>query len=301
MDQYLTAILIAFLPPVLYSFSNLLESHMSHTNFKNGVAIAFYANVINVCFVPFLLLFGMPQPIVNGTGWLFLAMAVCELAYLVPYYAALKKLQVSVVASLFAMSSLIVPVLSWFILGEKLHPLNYLGFFIVLATSFMISKSRGAMHMNKGFWYMVIACSILAVNLIIITKLLIEMDWISVLVYNYIFTSALVCTWLLVKKTRRPIVHAWPTFRADIKQFFILDGLEVAAGTAGVFSLSILPVVVKDGISNTQPLFVLMIGIMLKTLGSSTMSFKENINRREILRKATLLTLMLAGVVLLTL
>jgi len=301
MDQYLIALFIAFLPPILYSFSNLLESHMSHTNFKNGVAIAFYANVINICFVPFLLILGMPQPITGGTGWLFLAMAVCELAYLVPYYAALKKLQVSVVASLFAMSSLIVPVLSWFILGEKLHPLNYLGFFIVLAASFLMSRSRGAVHINKGFWYMVLACSILAVNLIVITKLLIEMNWNSVLFYNYVFTSLLVCSWLLVKKTRRPIVRAWPVFRANLKQFFLLDGLEVAAGTAGVFSLSILSVVVKDGIGNTQPLFVLMIGVMLKTFGSGSLSFKESMNRREILRKATLLTLMLAGVVLLTL
>jgi len=301
MDQYLLAIVIAFLPPILYSVSNIMESHMSNTNFRNGVAIAFYANVINFCFAPFLLIFGMPSTIAPGTWHLFLAMAVCELAYLVPYYAALRKLQVSVVASLFAMSSLIVPVLSWFILGEKLHPLNYLGFFIVLASSFLISKSRGAVRLNRGFWYMAIACSILAVNLIVITQILIEMDWLSVLFYHYIFTSMLVCSWLLLKRSRRPIVRAWPQFRDNIGQFFLLDGLEMFASAAGVFSLSILPVVVKDGISNTQPLFVLMIGIMLKTMSSGTMSFKESIQRREILRKGVLLTLMLAGVVLLTL
>jgi drug/metabolite transporter (DMT)-like permease len=220
---------------------------------------------------------------------------------LFPYYAALKKLQVSVVASLFAMSSLIVPVLSWFILGEKLHPLNYIGFFIVLASSFLISKGKGAVKLNKGFWYMAIACAMLAANLMIATQLLNEMDWVSVIFYNYIFTSALVLPWLLIRKVRGPIVNAWSKFKVNVKQFFILGGLEYMATATAVFSLSILPVVVSDGISKTQPLFVLMIGVLLKTFGSSLSGFKENINKKELFRKGALLTLMLAGVMLLTL
>ncbi|MCL2439604.1 MAG: DMT family transporter [Alphaproteobacteria bacterium] len=301
MDQYLLAILIAFLPPILYTFSNLLESHMSNSNFKSSVAIAFYGNVINFCFVPFLLIFGMPQAIPDGMLWLVLLSAFCSLAYLIPYYAALKVLQVSVAVSLFAMSSLIVPVLSWFVLGERLHPLNYLGFAIVIASSFLISKGRGAIKLNRGFWYMAVACSVVAVDLMIVTKLLIEMDWISVLFYNMIFTSMMVSTWLLVAKLRRNIVRSWPTFKENAAQVFLFDGLDTAAAVAAVFSLSVLPVVVKDGISNTQPLFVLAIGVLLKVLGGSKVAFKESTTRREILRKASLLTFMLAGVLLLTL
>lgn len=300
MSDYLFAIIIAFIPPALYAATTIIESSLSNSEFKDNVSLTFYSTTISLLFLPVLFLFGIPELIEPRLLPLFLAYAACEVAFLVPYYAALKRLQTSVVSALFAMSSLVVPVLSWFILGEKLHPINYIGFFIVLAASFYMTKAKGAFQFNKGFWLMVLTCAILSIDLMICTKLLTETDWVSVAFWNYILTSAIVVVLLAIKKVRRPVVASFPKLREHFKQLVLNNGLGCAAGIASLFSLSVLPVVVKDGISNTEALWVLMFGVVLKTLVKWGGGFKESVNRRQVLRKLIILVAMLGGVILLT-
>lgn len=76
------AVVMAFLAPILHSSCNLLDSHFANNLIKSNSAIIFYNSLTNVVAIPFLLLFGLPQPISWELLPFLLIIAATETFYL---------------------------------------------------------------------------------------------------------------------------------------------------------------------------------------------------------------------------
>ena len=76
----------------------------------------------------------------------------------------------------------------------------------------------------------------------------------------------------------------------------LMEVVDRAAVLTGIFALSLLPVMVRAGISSTTPIFVLFYSFVLyKIFGSK---FKEDLHSDEILKKIICFFFIILGVVL---
>ena len=128
--------LIAFLSPFFYALSVLIESFLSLGIFKKPATMCFYASLTNALFVPLMFYFGTPTWPEMRFWIVYILLAMIDIAYLYPYYIALKNTDTSVVSSLFSIGKVFVPLLSFCVLGDVLSPVQYLGFFIVIFAIF---------------------------------------------------------------------------------------------------------------------------------------------------------------------
>ena len=108
--MYLIGILAAFVSPAAHSLSNIFDAYIIEICLKN-VNDRFYANITNIL-GPFALLLIGPVHMLPVSAIPYVALiGLINVAYLFPYYAALKTTDTSIVAALFSFRKNIYPVL----------------------------------------------------------------------------------------------------------------------------------------------------------------------------------------------
>ena len=251
--------IIAFLSPLFYALSVLIESFLSLDIFKKPVTMCFYASLTNALFVPLMFYFGTPiWP--KGYLWIvYTLLAIIDITYLCPYYIALKKTDTSVVSSLFAIGKIFVPLLSFCFLGDILTPLQYLGFFIVISASAVLNMNKGfTLRFNQAFYWMFLSSFLLSCR-VILAKYALTQDgiWVNAIVFPNLISGAMVFLFLLVKNFRpdikkhlRPYVKKLPLFIANEFVYFL-------AILTSIYALSKLSPVISSAIEATEPLFLL--------------------------------------------
>ena len=126
---------VAFLAPLFYAMSVVIESFLSLAVFKRPIVMLFFVSLTNALFTPLVLLMGWPTVPTFESVLMYGLIGVIDVAYLYPYYMALKKTDVSIVSSLFALGKIFVPVLAFILLRDSLTIAQYIGFFIIIFTS----------------------------------------------------------------------------------------------------------------------------------------------------------------------
>ena len=133
------AVFMAFLAPILHSFCNLLDSHFANNLIKSNSAVIFYNSLTNVLVIPVLFLFGVPQAITWEEFPFLVIIAATETFYLLPYYHALRRIDASVTSALFSLSGVLIPIMAWFLVDEKLSIMQYFGFGVIIAASIALN------------------------------------------------------------------------------------------------------------------------------------------------------------------
>ena len=128
----LFGILVAFIGPMMWAVSNIFDSYVLGSVFKRVPTTIFYMNLTNILGILCLPLFGQIHSL-PLEAWLFVGLlSIIQIGYQFPYFAALNKLDTSVVAALFQMEKVFVPLWAFLIVGETLHPIQYIGFGIII-------------------------------------------------------------------------------------------------------------------------------------------------------------------------
>lgn len=290
-------IAIALIPPLLHSFANVLDNYMANKLSKNVWTLTFYSSSFGVLFLPFIFLIERPSlPPFHLLPFIGL-IALLEVFYLWPYYKALQNDDTSVVTSLFDLGKIFVPLLAFLIVGEKLSSVQYIGFFVIILGSALLTLSHhGKLRLNRSFFYMLLCSVLLSFEAVLYKYIFTSVDWSTGFVWPTIFSFGIVLCFLLVPKQRRDIHLQFKKFENKISIFALEELLTFGGSAVAVFVISRIPVTLEEGISSFQPLFVLLAAMLFKPFFPSL--FREHIDRRNVFHKLILFAVMIVGIVL---
>lgn len=289
-------ILIAFLAPTLHALSCILDAHFSNNIFKKPSSLIFYATVTNIIVIPFLFVFGTPNiPSLSVFAVIF-AIALIDVFYQVPYYIALRKVDTSITVALFSLGKISVPILAYFIVGEKLHLSQYIGFGIILLSSFLLNFDRKKLKLNVAFFLMLIVSLALSLASVLEKYSLERVDFITLVFWMTLFTTLISISFLFIKNIHKDIKNTFPQYKKKFSLFISNEILSQGGTLAMIIALSQLPVLTIKSINSSQSIFTLFFGFVLyKILGNK---FKENLKPAEVIKKLISFVFIMLGIYL---
>lgn len=293
----MTWILLALLNPLLHGWANIIDAYLSGRLFTKLTALTFFTAFTNVLFLPVVFLFARPElPSLNLLPAI-IAIAFIEVLYLYPYYKALQRGDTSIIASLFAVGKVFVPIFAYFIVGEVLTITQYLGFFVIIACSALLSFERSAkFKMNSSFYYM-LACSVLlSIEAVLYKYIFNDTNWSTGFVWPVIFSFVLVVFLLLIPSYRRDVFTHISVFRKNFRLFALEEFLTFGGVAASTYVVSFIPVTLEQSIGSFQPIFILAYALLFKRFFPNV--FREEINTQSLIKKGFLFLLMIVGVLL---
>lgn len=291
-------IFIAFLAPVFYAIANIVECQLSNKTFKRQTTMIFYISMMNCVFVPLVLFLGTPTIPPYYLWGFYLFLAFLDVAYLYPYYTALKVIDTSIVGSLFSLGQITIPILTYFLLNETLQLNQYIGFVIIIMASIALSiKNVKTLKLSRAFYYMLFV-SFIRAFFIVAEKYVLNLDgnWINMVVYPPIISGLIPFVFLLNKGARKDIIKNFPPYLSKFKTFAFNEFMCFLGLVAAVYGLSGLSPVVSASISATMPIFMLLVSFIL--LKNFNICLKERVTRHVIAKKMFCFVLIVLGVIL---
>lgn len=168
MSVYLLGILSAFSEPILHAWSNILDNYFANKIFRRLAPLIFLSSMVGVCMLPLVWFLDAPSLVSFKLGSILFVISVIEVLYLYPYYWSLRHADTSIVASLFSLGKIFVPVLAFFLVDERLTALQYSGFFILVIANILITFDFQKMRLNKAFALMFMVSFILSLQAVLL-------------------------------------------------------------------------------------------------------------------------------------
>lgn len=258
----------------------------------------FYISLMNAVFLPLTLFLGKPT-LPEGSIWFcYIILALIDIIYLYPFYTAMKVIDTSIVAALFSLGQITIPIMTYFVLGEMLSLTQYIGFMIIIMASIALSiKGSKIPKLNRAFYYMV-GASLLRAFYVVLEKYVLDLDgnWVNMVIYPNLISGFIPFSFFLVGKWRTDIVKNFPPYMHKFKIFALNEFLCFLGLVCTVYGLSGLSPVVSASIGATQPIFLLSISFLL--LNRFGFRLKEKITRKVMMKKLFCFVLIILGVVL---
>jgi drug/metabolite transporter (DMT)-like permease len=290
---------IAFLSPIFYALALLIESRLSNRIFKHQCTMIFYISLMIELFAPMTLFFGTPSWPTGVCMFFYLLLALLDIALLYPYYTAMKVIDTSIIAALFSLGDIFIPVLSIALLNEYPTLHQWIGFMIVIMASVALSlkNSTKIPKLNRAFWYMALASVLLAAKTVLVKYvILLDGNWVNMLLYPSIFSGILPFILLAFSSCRRDIIKRFPHYKQRIPFFALNEFLCFLGLACSTYGLSKLSPVVSSSISSTQPIFLLGFSGLFYYLFH--LKLYEKITTRILLKKLFFFVLIILGVIL---
>lgn len=292
-------ILVSFLSPFCYGLINILNGILIVNDFKKPVTLIFYKALSNSAFIlPLILLWGLPS---RPSGYLlgcYFLLGLLDVAYLLPYYRALERIDTSIVGALFSLGRVAIPIMTYLFLDERLSLCQYIGFgIIVLSSIFLSIRNFKLPKINLAFWLMLFSSFLLAI-FAVLEKYTVDADtnWINLLFYPALSSSIIVLMFLLRTSSRKEIIVAWIPFKRTFKLFAISALLSFIALSVMVYLLPYISAVTKASISSTMPIFILVTSIVMHRFFGWKLN--ENITLHSIIKKLAFFTFIIIGVIM---
>jgi uncharacterized membrane protein len=292
-------LIIALLAPIFYAVSNVFDNILANKSFKNPMTLVFYTSLFNVVFVIFLFLFfNFSLPSISLLP-IFILLGVINILYLFPYYKGLQNDDTSIVSSFFGLGRIFIPIWAFFIIGEQLSVLEYIGIVLIIIGSVLLSI-RGSLKdikFSKAIFYILFASFVISFEGVLLKYLFEHGVSVIVGIGGEMFISFVYgLFFLLHKKTRLDIVENFFLFKKKILIFFGEEVATFVAFFSGSYALSIAPVSLVQGVGALTPFFVLAYA---KLLGKKyPYLFNEQIGVGNTLKKIILFSITTLGVFL---
>ena len=254
-------LLISFVAPMLHAVSNILDARVSNFLFKSNASTIFYLGVTNLFVLPFLLIWGGADMLKISLQALpaVLIVSLFEILYQIPYFKALKSIDTSIVGAMFSLGRILLPIFAYVIVGEKLYLSQYIGFFIIIISTLFLNLKKGVqLKINLAFYLMLLASLMTTLNVIFSKKAMLDMNWLSFCFYSILLSDVFLMLGFCSPKFIRLIKQDFPVFKKNLPLLMIMEVIDRSAVLTAVFSLSLLPVMVRSAISSTSPIFVLV-------------------------------------------
>ncbi len=293
-------LLYAFIAPAAYGVAEVLDNFLANRIFKHPLTLAFFSAVFNLVVVAVLFIVSPPILPPLATLPIFLSLGFINFAYLYPYYRGLQSDDTSVVAALFGLGRIFIPILAFFIVDEVLTIPQYIGVMFILFASIAVSlkKEHAKLLFSKSFWYIGLAAFLLSFEGVLLKYLFNQGVQYSAAVGGEILMATLFTLPLLgFKKVREDISLRWRLFLREVPVFTVEEGLTFVAFASEAYAIDMAKVTLVKAIGMFIPFFVLFYGKMLKT--KFPLIFKEHTENEVIIKKVLTFSLMIVGLILL--
>lgn len=288
-------LLYAMLAPLIFSVNNVMEKfirtrHLSTFTFAIFSGLGYFSILV---LLPFVDLPSSPTVIILSfiTGSLFFLNSF-------PYFQALSIEEASRVVPLWALEAPVALVLSFIFLGERLQPIDYAGFVLVVSGAFLISARnlRDVLIPGRVFMLMLLATLITAVGLTMSKWVYAQVPFWSaqVLFWSGGGLTALIIMALFRAKAGRFFAEVRQLSRGTFLQLGIRQFLLLSAFL--VFGMAIMTgsVSLSAALVQLTALYVFLIATTMSLFKPHLI--KENIGRKALLMKAAAILMIVAGV-----
>lgn len=292
--HYIVALFASF----VYGAAGVINSHLCNYRFNNPATWVFYSSLTNFVFLPFLFFFGTISVPVQQVWGAYLLLAVLMIVTQLPVFLAYKENDASVVNALWSFGQIALPLFAFVFLGETLKMTQYIGFFIIVAVNIVLNfNPKHKLKLNMAFYYILLCSVLLTLNLVIEKYVLMyDSNWVNLVFYVCLMSTIFSGFFLLLPNVRRDIKASLPVFKKSFAAFSAAELLSFTGHACGIFALAGLAVVPKSALDATEPLFVLLINMIL--VYKFRMTVRENISKREVIKKTVGYFVLIAGIVL---
>lgn len=286
-------LLVAFIEPIFDGVVNVMDNTFVN-KLSTPLAILFYTSMVKLLLVPLLFFFGLPYLPPLRPLLLLVLIGILEISYLFLYLRALQEDDTSVVASLFSLGKILIPIYAFFIVAERLFFRQYVGFIIIVLCAAILTLEGKRFAFNKSFLLMTLSALLTAPQVVLLKYVLTDVDWVTSTTWIFI-SSALVILIVLPLKGKE-IVSFYPRFKKRVHWFSLRCLLGFTSIFTSIFVISLVPVTVARSVSATQPIFVLLYALLFGSYLPNI--FKERTDWRSIAKKLPLFVLIIVSLTL---
>ena len=296
MPRYFHGVVIAFFEPVFHGGCNIIDHFLSAKVFPRLTTLVFFGKAITLLFLPIVWYLSPPAQLSPLLLALVFGIACIEVLYNFPYYYALRVIDTSIVASLFSIGKIFVPILAYVVVGERLLPIQYFGFLLISVAALALTFDRARLRLNGAFFLMGFVSLILAVETIMYKYAFTHgASWGSVIVPMTLFEFCIIAFAYTATGGVRTLHTDLGTVRASWKLFFWNEFFGWLGNMGDSFGVSVLPATVARAIGSTQPIFTLLYASLFKRKHPEV--FREQLGTRAVV-KLSWFSVIIVGVVL---
>jgi len=289
-------ILIALLAPLLFSISAFIDRFLVSKYFKSGFgALVVYTGLLGLPVFVLIYLF-KPEVVQVGliSALLMIINSFLVIGYLFPYYAAIRKTDVSAVIPLFQIIPVFSFILAFFILKETLTwPQIGAGSLIVVGAVGISLNFKEKIELKKGLLgLMLLAALMISLNRTVFKFFAINLDFWTVSFWEYLgFFVFAVLLLLCSKKFRSEFVNS---FRENKNTIIGLNAVnEMVNLTATIIATLLAPLALVSAVSGLAPVFVFIFGIILSLFWPKII--KEDLSWQTIVQKVVFIVIIFIG------
>ncbi|HNY25600.1 MAG TPA: EamA family transporter [Alphaproteobacteria bacterium] len=290
-------ILIALLAPALHAFSTIIDSRLSNYEFKRISTIVFFFSFTSIILLPTYLFFGkIPAFDMNMLPYILLC-GFINIFYLFPYYNAMKKIDTSIINSMFALGYIFTPIFAYILLKDTLSIGQISGCAIILLFNIILNiEGKTKLKLNIAFFLMLITVSMLSMSSVVEKQALNSFNWVGFAFYSSVMSILISLSFFLFKKNRMDIIENFPNFKKSFHLFFFDELFTFIGNIAGTYALSHLAVIQIKAINSSQPFFVLLYSFLLSVIFN--IKLKEKYDKKSIIKKLICFCAIVFGILL---
>ena len=239
--------LIALLPPVLFSFGNIIESGMANRLMKTTLSLFFYMAITNVLALPFLFIFDTPIiPDLQTLALLFLTQFL-RLGMVLAYFKAMKFMDASIVQAIWGIGAIFLVTGDWIVFGVVPSLVAFFGFAIIMLSSLILSiDDLQKFKINKGFYFIILTTLFWCIWMLLSKQIIMDIGWVSVSFWTAIAQTVLMLSVLLASRGRKLIAGDWGIYKKSFWLFIAAEFIGSAANFSEKYAISMVPLYMKD-------------------------------------------------------
>lgn len=294
-------ILIALLPPILFSATIYLDKFVVDKYFRGAGGLTIYSGLVKLLMaaVIFLLPFSKVTLLPWRDGLLIILGGALLLYYILPYFKAISLRDASQVTPLFQVGPAMSLILSFLLLRETIHGVQYLGMILIIFGALTISavSLKRLFKPDRVLFYMLL--STLGFNLAIVLFKFVYLSssfW-TVLFYQNIGGALAGASLLALPKYRKEFTGLIKSVGVKVGALmFLSGGVDRVAESLYNLATTLVAVPLVSMVTATQPFFIVLYGTLLTIFFPKLI--REDISLNKMLRKLVSVVIMFLGVLL---
>ncbi len=200
-------------------------------------------------------------------------------------------------AALFSLGKFFIPIFSFLFVGEILRASQYVGFFIIVIASMLLSLKRAEnIRLNNAFFYMLFSGFLLAIEAVLYKYVLESVSWSTAVVSTSLSSGLIVLSFFLIPHVRRNLFEQIRQLKGVVGLFTLNELIAFIGNIISPYVVSLVPVTIAKSVEGFQPFFVLLYAIIFRRWLPGV--FQEVVGWKMVLKKVALFGCMIIGVVL---
>lgn len=287
----------AVLSQAVYTVVVYIDKYILEKEVDDYRGIPIYSAIVATV-IGSIIWFTIGSPTLNlKDALLIILTGVLTIWGLAAYFRALSSNEASNVMILFQMTSVITLVLSFFLLGERISSVQFLGFLLILFSSIAISLKKKLKKIKlSNIFFLVLLTDFFWASAYVIFKFVVD-DTAFIKVISYeswgIGLGGLIL-YIVFPSIRKSFIKTNKKVGKRIVSIIAInEGIFLVSRLINYLAVSLGPVALVNVAGGTQIFFAIFYGFMLTMIAPKI--FKENVSREGLFKKITLAGMVLLG------